>query len=159
MMRRKNWYGKRAKPTPQNARPPCTKLTLASELSHRAHSFQIKYTVCTTSTYRIPVRANIVQVHPSESTMADSDSDTASSAGSIVEDASEPDTTTFKCLFCDQQWTRVSEMSIHCKEQHNFDLQHTIKNLGSGSLIMLRALPIWDATLIRRCRCRRAHSY
>jgi protein arginine N-methyltransferase 3 len=65
--------------------------------------------------------------------MAYSDSDAASSVGSIVEDASEPDTTTFKCLFCEQQWSRVSEMSTHCKSEHNFDLPGTIKNLGPGS--------------------------
>ena len=65
--------------------------------------------------------------------MAYSDSDAASSVGSIVEDTSEPDTTTFKCLFCDQQCNRVPEMSEHCKLEHNFDLNETIKNLGSGS--------------------------
>jgi hypothetical protein len=80
--------------------------------------------------------------------MTDSDSDAASSVGSIVEDASEPDTTTFKCLFCEQQWGRVSEMTTHCKSKHSFDLQDTIKNLGSGSSTNLfNALPIWDAIL------------
>jgi protein arginine N-methyltransferase 3 len=66
--------------------------------------------------------------------MSDSESDTASSVGSIVEDASEPDTTTFKCLFCEQQWSRVPEMTAHCDSEHGFDLPATIKNLGSGML-------------------------
>jgi len=65
--------------------------------------------------------------------MAYSDSDAASSVGSIREDASEPDTTSFKCLFCDQDWSRVPEMSAHCKAEHAFDLDETIKNLGPGS--------------------------
>jgi protein arginine N-methyltransferase 3 len=65
--------------------------------------------------------------------MTYSDSDAASSVGSIVEDASEPDTTTFKCLFCDQQWSRVQDMSSHCNSEHKFDLPATIKNLGPGS--------------------------
>jgi protein arginine N-methyltransferase 3 len=76
--------------------------------------------------------------------MAYSDSDAASSVGSIVEDASEPDTTTFKCLFCEQQWSRVDEMSTHCKSEHSFDLATTIKDLGPSSSTMLRALPLWD---------------
>ncbi|KAF1937393.1 histone-arginine methyltransferase CARM1 [Clathrospora elynae] len=62
--------------------------------------------------------------------MSDSDSDTVSSVGSIVEDASEPDTTSFKCLFCEQQWSRVPDMSTHCKSDHGFDLTATIKDLG-----------------------------
>lgn len=65
--------------------------------------------------------------------MAYSDSDAASSVGSIREDASEPDTTSFKCLFCDQQWSRVPDMTTHCKAEHDFDLNATIKSLGSGS--------------------------
>ncbi|KAF2036461.1 S-adenosyl-L-methionine-dependent methyltransferase [Setomelanomma holmii] len=62
-----------------------------------------------------------------------SDSDSASSAGSIREVASEADTTTFKCLFCDQQWNGVPDMSSHCKAEHNFDLNDTVKNLGPGA--------------------------
>ncbi|KAF1845267.1 histone-arginine methyltransferase CARM1 [Cucurbitaria berberidis CBS 394.84] len=62
--------------------------------------------------------------------MADSDSDTASSVGSIFEDASEPDTTSFKCLFCDQQWCRVSDMGEHCATEHSFNLHETIQKLG-----------------------------
>ncbi|KAH7083133.1 S-adenosyl-L-methionine-dependent methyltransferase [Paraphoma chrysanthemicola] len=62
--------------------------------------------------------------------MAYSDSDSASSAGSIREDESEPDTTTFKCLFCDQQWSRVPEMSAHCRTEHQFNLTKTIQDLG-----------------------------
>ena len=65
--------------------------------------------------------------------MTYSDSDGASSAGSIREDASEPDTTTFKCLFSGRQWSRVSDMVAHCKAEYNFDLNATIKNLGPGS--------------------------
>ena len=64
--------------------------------------------------------------------MAYSDSDAASSVGSIREDASEPDTTTFKCLFCEQQWANVPDMSAHCISEHKFDLKKTITNLGSG---------------------------
>lgn len=65
--------------------------------------------------------------------MTYSDSDAASSVGSIVEDASEPDTSTFKCLFCEQDWNRVQDMSEHCKSEHNFDLPRTVKNLGPGA--------------------------
>ncbi|KAF2853071.1 histone-arginine methyltransferase CARM1 [Plenodomus tracheiphilus IPT5] len=65
--------------------------------------------------------------------MADSDSDSASSVGSIFEDASEPDTTSFKCLFCDQQLSRTSDLSTHCKSEHAFDLNETIKSLGSDA--------------------------
>ncbi|CBY00477.1 hypothetical protein LEMA_P016070.1 [Plenodomus lingam JN3] len=65
--------------------------------------------------------------------MADSDSDTASSVGSIVEDASEPDTTSFKCLFCDQQLSSISDLTAHCKSEHSFDLHETIKGLGSDA--------------------------
>lgn len=65
--------------------------------------------------------------------MADSDSDTASSVGSIFEDASEPDTTSFKCLFCDQQLSRISDLSAHCRSEHGFDLNETIKGLGSDA--------------------------
>jgi hypothetical protein len=75
--------------------------------------------------------------------MAYSDSD-ASSVGSIVEDASEPDTQTFKCLFCEQQWSRVDEMATHCKSEHSFDLATTVKDLGPSSSTIVRALPLWD---------------
>jgi protein arginine N-methyltransferase 3 len=74
--------------------------------------------------------------------MTYSDSDAASSVGSIVEDASEPDTTTFKCLFCDQQWSRVTDMSTHCKKDHSFDLADSIKQLGPSSSTISCALPI-----------------
>ena len=67
-----------------------------------------------------------------------SDSDSASSVGSIIEDASEPDTTTFKCLLCDQLWSRVPEMSTHCKADHNFDLTETVKDLGPGLSALFR---------------------
>lgn len=65
--------------------------------------------------------------------MSDTESDTASSVGSIVEDASEPDTTTFKDLFSDRQWTRVSDMVEHNKAENGFDLPATIKGLGPGT--------------------------
>ncbi len=63
---------------------------------------------------------------------SDSESDLGSSVGSIVEERSEADETTFKCLFCDQQFARVPEMSSHCKSEHSFDLIETVKNLGSS---------------------------
>ncbi len=72
--------------------------------------------------------------HTTLSVMADSDSESASSAGSIHEDMSEPDTTPFKCLFCSQEYTRVPVMSAHCNSDHGFDLTKTIQGLGSGSL-------------------------
>lgn len=67
--------------------------------------------------------------------MSDTESDYASSVGSIVEDASEADTTTFKCLFCDEQWSRVPEMFAHSKAEHGFDVENTIKKLGQGQII------------------------
>jgi protein arginine N-methyltransferase 3 len=70
----------------------------------------------------------------------DSDSDSGSSVGSIVEERSEADETTFKCLFCDQQFARVPEMSSHCKSEHSFDLNETVKNLGSSE--SCHAMPI-----------------
>lgn len=84
--------------------------------------------------------------------MSDSDSDSVSSAGSIIEDVSEPDTTSFKCLFCDQQWSRVPDMAAHSKKEHGFDLIETIKNFGSGvfSLILLPDTP--KLTYNNRCR-------
>lgn len=66
--------------------------------------------------------------------MSDTDSDTASSIGSIVEEASEPDTTSFKDLFSDRPWSRVSDMIAHDKAEHGFDLTATIKALGPGVL-------------------------
>ena len=65
--------------------------------------------------------------------MSDSDSDTASSVGSIVEDISEPDTTSFKDLFSDRQWTRVPDMVEYDKAEYGFDLAATIKGLGPGT--------------------------
>lgn len=65
--------------------------------------------------------------------MSHSASDTASSVGSIIEQASEPDTTAFKCLFCEQQWQRVPEMFAHCRADHGFDAEETIKTLGPGA--------------------------
>jgi protein arginine N-methyltransferase 3 len=65
--------------------------------------------------------------------MSDTDSDTASSVGSIHEDASEPDTTSFKDLFSDKQFGRVEDMITHNKTEYGFDLSATIKNLGPGT--------------------------
>ncbi|KAF2675705.1 S-adenosyl-L-methionine-dependent methyltransferase [Lentithecium fluviatile CBS 122367] len=62
--------------------------------------------------------------------MSDSDSDAASSIGDIIEEASEPDTTSFECLFCEQQWSRVPDMLTHCRSEHSFDLESAIKSLG-----------------------------
>lgn len=64
--------------------------------------------------------------------MSDISDDDASSVGSIVEDASEPDTTSFKDLFSNRQWTRVSDMVEHNKTENGFDLIATIKGLGPG---------------------------
>lgn len=93
--------------------------------------------------------------------MSDSNSDTASSAGSIFEDASEPDTTSFKCLFCDQEWSRVPDMGKHCKTEHSFDLNETVQNLGPGLSIIhpevVRALPDSDMKLTWSIRRRRTY--
>ncbi|KAF1831935.1 S-adenosyl-L-methionine-dependent methyltransferase [Decorospora gaudefroyi] len=62
--------------------------------------------------------------------MSDTDSDTASSIGSIVEDASEPDTTSFKDLFSDRQFSRVADLIAHNKSENGFDLTATIKDFG-----------------------------
>ncbi|KAF2706301.1 histone-arginine methyltransferase CARM1 [Pleomassaria siparia CBS 279.74] len=64
--------------------------------------------------------------------MSDSDSDVASSVGDIIEETSEPDTTTFKCLFCEKEWNRVPEMFAHCQSEHKFNVESTIKDLGPG---------------------------
>ncbi|KAH7135785.1 S-adenosyl-L-methionine-dependent methyltransferase [Dendryphion nanum] len=63
--------------------------------------------------------------------MSDSDSDAASSVGSIIEDASEADISSFKCLFCDREWGNVSEMFSHCETDHKFPIKETIKEIGS----------------------------
>ncbi|KAF2021003.1 S-adenosyl-L-methionine-dependent methyltransferase [Aaosphaeria arxii CBS 175.79] len=63
--------------------------------------------------------------------MSDTDSDTASSVGSLIEDASEPDTTTFKCLFCDKPWGNVPEMFTHCESEHKFNVKAAIQEIGS----------------------------
>ncbi|KAJ4360669.1 Ribosomal protein arginine N-methyltransferase rmt3 [Didymosphaeria variabile] len=68
--------------------------------------------------------------HQGIKTMSDTDSDTASSVGEILEDVSEADTTTFKCLFCDEQWGRVPDMFVHCNKEHGFDVESTITKLG-----------------------------
>jgi hypothetical protein len=75
----------------------------------------------------------ILDITTTHTIMSDTDSDTASSVGSILEDASEPDTTSFKDLFSDRQWSRVSDMIAHDKAEHGFDLTETIKGLGPGA--------------------------
>jgi uncharacterized C2H2 Zn-finger protein len=64
--------------------------------------------------------------------------------GSIVEERSEADETTFKCLFCDKQFARVSDMSTHCTSEHGFDLNATVKSLGSSELC--HTIPLWATT-------------
>jgi hypothetical protein len=74
--------------------------------------------------------------------MSDTDSDNASSVGSIHEDASEPDMTSFKDLFSDKEFSRVSDMIAHNKAEHNFDLSATIKDLGPGTSASLNTYTI-----------------
>lgn len=62
--------------------------------------------------------------------MSDTDSDTASSAGSIIEDVSEADISSFKCLFCAKEWGNVSEMFSHCETDHQFPIKSLIKEIG-----------------------------
>lgn len=62
----------------------------------------------------------------------DSDSDVASSAGSIMEDVSEPDSTSFKCLFCDSEFPTVEKTFAHCDGTHKFPIRETIKDIGSS---------------------------
>ncbi|KAF2744646.1 histone-arginine methyltransferase CARM1 [Sporormia fimetaria CBS 119925] len=63
--------------------------------------------------------------------MSDTDSEIASSAGSIMEDVSEPDVTSFKCLFCDEEISSVDKMFSHCDSTHKFPIRETIKDVGS----------------------------
>jgi protein arginine N-methyltransferase 3 len=72
--------------------------------------------------------------------MSDTDSDTASSVGSIHEDASEPDATSFKDLFSDKEFSRVSDMIAHNKTEHGFDFSATIDALGSGTALHCQLL-------------------
>ena len=65
--------------------------------------------------------------------MSDSGSDVASSVGDIIEETSEPDTTTFKCLFCSQDYSHVPGMFSHCVSDHKFDVESSIKDLGPSS--------------------------
>ena len=74
-------------------------------------------------------QSTVIALHDMSDFSSDDD---ASSVGSIVEDASEPDTTSFKDLFSDRQWTRVSDMVEHNKAENGFDLIATIKGLGPG---------------------------
>jgi hypothetical protein len=116
-----------------NPAAPRTKLTLASNPSSTTRQGQIDYLLFVI--VRKPARLgphNQKEAGITFATMPYDDSDSASSVGSIVEDASEPDTTTFKCLFCDQEWARVPEMGAHCKSEHGFDLSEAVKSLGSS---------------------------
>lgn len=80
----------------------------------------------------------------------DSDSDSGSSVGSIVEERSEADETTFKCLFCDQLFAHVPEMSSHCTSEHGFDLNATVKSLGPSE--PCGTFPNWDTTDLHQRR-------
>lgn len=91
-------------------------------------------------------------IHSMPRDYSDSESDSGSSVGSIVEERSEADETTFKCLFCDQQFARVPTMSSHCTSEHGFDLDETVKNLGSSE--SCRTFPIWVITNIMQRRTR-----
>jgi hypothetical protein len=65
--------------------------------------------------------------------MSDSDSDIASSAGSILEDASEPDVSSFQCLFCDESYNDTRTMFAHVEDHHSFAIRDTIKSIGTGT--------------------------
>ncbi|ORY08467.1 S-adenosyl-L-methionine-dependent methyltransferase [Clohesyomyces aquaticus] len=54
-------------------------------------------------------------------------SSSASSAGSIVEDVSEPDVEVFKCLFCMDEFDLVPALVNHCSKEHGFDIHTAIK--------------------------------
>lgn len=71
--------------------------------------------------------------------MSSSKSDAASSVGDIIEEGSEPDTTPFKCLFCDVDYTSVPEMFSHCQSEHKFNVEAAIKDLGPGSTFLTLA--------------------
>ena len=66
--------------------------------------------------------------------MSGTDSDTASSVGSIIEDASEADISSFKCLFCTKDWGNVSEMFSHCETDHQFPIQSVVKEIGLSKI-------------------------
>lgn len=54
-----------------------------------------------------------------------------------MEDVSEPDTTSFKCLFCEQQCSPVNQMFAHVESDHKFPITEKIKAIGSGSTFLL----------------------
>ena len=72
--------------------------------------------------------------------MSDSDSEIASSAGSILEDASEPDVTSFQCLFCDETYDNIKTMFVHIEDHHAFGISDTIKSIGTGTFPHLRCI-------------------
>jgi hypothetical protein len=76
--------------------------------------------------------------HRATRAMSDSDSasDVASSAGSIMEDVSEPDVTNFKCLFCDSECPSIDKMFSHCDSTHKFPIRETIKDIGSSNAFL-----------------------
>jgi protein arginine N-methyltransferase 3 len=65
--------------------------------------------------------------------MSDSDSDIASSAGSILEDASEPDVSSFQCLFCDETYNDTKAMFVHVEDYHSYAIRDTIKSIATGT--------------------------
>ena len=65
--------------------------------------------------------------------MSESDSETASSAGSIVEDASEPDVSGLQCLFCSGSHNNVDTMFAHVESDHEFAIRDTIRSIGAGT--------------------------
>lgn len=93
--------------------------------------------------------------------MSDTASETASSIGDIIEDASEADTTTFKCLFCDEQWSRVPDMFTHCKKDHGFDTVESIKQLGKGQFtpVLCLVCGLRSGYLLITCSSRRINHY
>lgn len=123
----KRFYGRRHIRTPQVPHKQNVILTLC-HLSHHKDLCGLSKHYASPQTGSIDGE-KLVEPH----NMSDTASDTASSVGSIIEEASEPDTTTFKCLFCQQQWNRVPDMFAHCRAQHGFDVEETIKGLGPGS--------------------------
>jgi protein arginine N-methyltransferase 3 len=64
--------------------------------------------------------------------MSDSDTESVSSAGSIIEDISEPDVTSFKCLFCDEQTSPIDKLFSHVEVDHKFAIRDAIKEIGSS---------------------------
>jgi protein arginine N-methyltransferase 3 len=54
-----------------------------------------------------------------------------------MEDVSEPDTTTFKCLFCEQEFQVVGKMFGHVETEHGFPIGEKIRDVGSSTTFAL----------------------